>query len=144
MQASSAAIAHSIHVGLLLPGLIWMRGEDGPSAVIFQGRIQCPGWGIKDGKAPFGLTLQSTQMRCETDDPGRLYFQIVWRDYGCISHVPGPSVAPHTQPCTAAARRRLRPSKRPDGAPTCACTLGERETRKWHPTSFSRKKAKNG
>lgn len=72
VQASSAAIAHSIHVGLLLPGLIWMRGEDGSSAVIFQGRVQCPEWGIKDGKAPFGLTLQSAQMRCETDDPSRL------------------------------------------------------------------------
>lgn len=32
-------------------------------------------------------------MRCETDGPGGLEFQALWRDYGCISRVHGPSQA---------------------------------------------------
>lgn len=86
---SSEALAHSIHVGLL-PGLFSVPEKDGSSAVIFKGR----GQGIKDGKIPLGLTFRSVRMRCETDGPSRLEFQAPKRDYGRISHVAGPSLAP--------------------------------------------------
>lgn len=86
---SSVALAHSIHVGLL-PGLFSELEKDGSSAVIFKGR----GQGFKDGKSPLSLTFRSVRMRCETDGLSRLESQALRRDYGCISHGAGPTLAP--------------------------------------------------
>lgn len=109
---SSEALAHSIHVGLL-PGLFLVPEKDRSSAVIFKGR----GQGIKDAKSPLSLTFRSVRMRCKTDGPSRLEFQALKRDYGCISHVPGPSLVPrrnHEQLQQDAGSAHKTPLWRPD------------------------------
>lgn len=51
------------------------------------------GGGGKITKSPLSLTVGADALR-NGRFPAGWRFQALWRDYGCISHGPGPSLAP--------------------------------------------------